>query len=134
MEAEASKHYKLTHLFLDTFFTLIGIAAMIPSGGTSVALMMMAFGAQMGVDDLLEHHFEKGNFQRRWIENTTAEMAEQIVARSNFAVDDPTSEAARDAKRILEIFGQTTGDSNGTVMMDKKSLYSMMASENKGFK
>jgi len=133
-EAEASKHYKLTHMFLDTFFTLITFAAMIPSGGTSVALMMVVYGAEMGVDDILEHNYEHGNFHKRWMENTTVEMAEQIVARSNFAVDDPTSEAAKDAKRILEIFGDTTGGSNGTVMMDKKSLYSMMASENKGFK
>ena len=133
-EGESSKHYKLTHLFLDTFFTLISFAAMIPSGGTSVALMMAAYGAQMEVDEILEHNYDEGNFGKRWLRNVTKERAEQIVARSNFAVEDPTGEAARDAKRILEIFGQTTGGANGTVMMDKKSLYEMMASENKGFK
>jgi len=121
-------------MFIDTFLTLISFAAMIPSGGTSVALMMAAFGTQMTVDEILDHNYQKGNFEKRWINATMAEMAEHIVARGNFAIDDPASEAARDAKRILEIFGQTTSGANGTVMMDKKDLYSMMASENKGFK
>jgi hypothetical protein len=133
-QAKADKHYKITRMFLDTVLTMISFAAMIPSGGTSVALMMAAFGVQMSVDGILDHNYEHGNFHTRWINGTVGEMAEHLVARSDFAVDDPTSEAARDAKRILEIFGQTTGGANGTVVIDKKSLYSMMASENRGFK